>query len=294
MEEPGANIPAPPSRALASDAPLIVLDDGLHTPDIKRHSVEKIRHHNRYARIFAASMRQQWPQLAYIGLYAGAGRARVHGTGEIIETSALSVLRQTPGFTHHIFVDHDPRCIDALRVRAQALSGARSVQIIRGDVNECVEEVVRALPTYDRRSGLLSMCFVDPFDLQLKFSTIRSLAHLKMDFLILLMLGVDGRRNFARYLADPSSTRIGDLIDCPDWRNEYRMGGNVIHFVLRKFDQAMQGLGYLSAADDAHTVKIYGMGVVQYVLAFYSKHPLGQHFWKETRASLSPQLGFKL
>jgi hypothetical protein len=138
------------------------------------------------------------------------------------------------------------------------------------------------------------LCFVDPFDLQLRFATIRSLAHLRIDFLVLLMLGVDGRRNFARYLSDETSTRIGDLIDCPDWRSEYRAGGNVIHFILRKFDEAMQALGYLSATDQAHSIKIVGMGVLQYVLAFYSKNTLGKHFWRETRASLSPQLGFKL
>ena len=294
MDEFGANIPALGNRGSDTDAPLVVIDDRLYTPEIKRHSVEKIRHHNRYARIFATSMRHQWPQLAYVGLYAGAGRARVHGTGEIIETSALSVLRQDPGFTDFVYVDHDTNCVDALAQRAEVLRRSRDVHIINGDVNDSAAEVVRRLPTFSRDRGLLSLCFVDPFDLQLRFSTIRGLAHLRMDFLILLMLGVDGRRNFARYLADPASTRIADLIDCPDWRVQYRMGGNVIHFVLRKFDEAMQRLGYLSAADDAHTVKVFGMGVVQYVLAFYSKHSLGQHFWRETRSSLSSQLGLEL
>jgi hypothetical protein len=171
---------------------------------------------------------------------------------------------------------------------------AREVRIIQGDVNECIGDVRAALPPYSSSNGLLSFCFVDPFDLQLRFSTIRALAHLRMDFLVLLMLGVDGRRNFARYLADSTSTRIGDFIDCPDWRHEYTAGRSVIHFLLAKFDEAMQRLGYLSAADDTHCIRVFGMGVLQYVLAFYSKNPLGKHFWREARASLSPQLGFGL
>lgn len=277
-----------------SDAPRIVPTDGLFTPEIKRHSLEKIRLHNRYARIFASSMRRKWPQLAYVGLYSGAGHARVFGTEDIVETSALSVLRQPDPFTDYIYVDHDPVCVEALRRRLKLVQGNAKITVIQSDVNASVDAVRNALPSFSRDNGLLSFCFADPFDLQLRFDTIRGLSDLRMDFLVLLMLGVDGRRNFHRYLSDPTSTRIGDLIDCPTWREEYRANGNVIHFVLRKFDEAMQGLGYLSAANDAHPVKIAGMGVLQYVLAFYSKKSLGQHFWKETRSSLSPQFGLEI
>jgi hypothetical protein len=139
---------------------------------------------------------------------------------------------------------------------------------------------------------LLSFCFVDPFDLRLRFDTIRELGQLKMDFLVLLMLGVDGRRNFQQYLDDSTSTRIGDLIDCPGWRTEYQPHVRPIRFLLSKFDEAMQRIGYLSATDDLHPVRIAGMGVLQYVLAFYSKSELGQRFWRDTRSTLAPQLSF--
>jgi three-Cys-motif partner protein len=277
-----------------SDAPRRVSDDGLYTPEIKRHSLEKIRLHNRYARIFGSAMRNSWPQLAYVGLYAGAGRARITGTNEIVETSALAVLHQPDLFTDYVYVDRNPDCVEALASRIQSIGAPARFTIIPSDVNESVAAVRQALPRYTGSRGLLSFCFIDPFDLQLKFDTIRGLSHLKMDFLVLLMLGVDARRNFNLYLTDESSTRIADLIDCPDWRAEYRTGANVIHFLLRKFDEAMQRLGYLSAGDDAHVVRVAGMGVLQYVLAFYSKNELGRRFWRESRAGLSPQLGFQL
>ena len=278
----------------SSDAPRRVEDDGLYTPEIKLHSLEKIRLHNRYARIFATAMHNSWPQLAYVGLYAGAGRARITGTSEIVETSALAVLHQPTRFTDYVYVDRNPDCVEALTSRIRNIGAGTRFAVIPADVNESVGAVRRGLPPYSASRGLLSFCFIDPFDLQLKFNTIRSLSHLRMDFLVLLMLGVDARRNFNLYLTDESSTRIADLIDCPDWRGEYQTGANVIHFLLRQFDEAMQRLGYLSAADDAHVVRAAGMGVLQYVLAFYSKNELGRRFWRESRASLSPQLGFQL
>jgi three-Cys-motif partner protein len=272
-----------------ADEPLIVPPDGLYTPEIKPHSVEKIHLHNQYAHIFAAAMARSWPQLAYIGLYAGAGRGLLSDTHEHIETSALAVLRQQPRFTDYVYVDNKPACVAALTERVRPLRGTARITIIPGDVNESIPLVRDALPPFSRSRGLLSFCFVDPFDLQLRFSTIRALADLRVDFLILLMLGVDGRRNFRTYLEDSASTRIGDLIDDPNWRHEYKRGTKPIHFLLTKFDQAMQGLGYPSAASDVHPIKVTGKGVFLYVLAFYSKSAAGRKFWSETRRGTAGQ-----
>ena len=90
-------------------------DDGFYTPEIKQHSVEKIRLHNYYVDLFTTSMKSRWPQRAYLGLYSGSGRACIEATGEIIETTALSALRTRFPFTNYIFVDSDPRCIEAFR-----------------------------------------------------------------------------------------------------------------------------------------------------------------------------------
>ena len=91
--------------------------DDWYTPPIKKHTLEKISLHNEYAALFNRAMKNKWPQRAYIGLYSGGGRARIDPTGEIVETTAMSVFRLSDPFTHHIFVDSDPRWIEALRGR---------------------------------------------------------------------------------------------------------------------------------------------------------------------------------
>lgn len=272
-------------------------DDGLYLPNIKPHSLEKIRRHNYYARIFASGMKKKWPQLAYVGLYSGAGRARLETTGEVIETTAMAALRLPDQFTKYIFVDNDPRCTDALRQRVATLPRPADVSILPGNVHEVVPLVGDALPRFRPGHGLLSFCFVDPFAADLKFETLQALSTFRMDFLILLMLGWDARVNFRRYFDDPASTRIADLIDCPNWREEYGRDPDkhVIRFLLRKFDEAMVRIGYLPASEDHyHRVTALGKGVLQYILVLYSKHPLGQQFWKETLSGAEPQLRFEL
>lgn len=272
--------------------PPVVDGDQWYTPEIKPHSLEKIRLHNRYAGIFAAAMRKKWKQLAYIGLYSGAGHARVSDSGKIVETSALAVMRQSTAFTHYIFVDNNQRCIDALEQRSKPFADKFSVKIIKADVNKSAQLVRAALPSYSKERTLLSFCFIDPFDLQLHFDTIRALAALRMDFLVLLMLGVDARRNWKQYIDNKDSTRIADLLDDPDWRDSVTPRDEPVQFMLSRFDAAMQRLGYLSAAEDAHLVRLAGKNVLQYALAFYSQHELGRKFWKDTRSGVSEQLGF--
>lgn len=271
-------------------------DDRQFLPVIKRHSLEKIELHNRYAALFANAMRERWKHLVYLGLYAGAGRARVVPTGEIVETSALGALRQSPSFTKYIFVESDGPSAEALRVRSRAINPEADVSLVIKDVNASAPDVLRLIPRYSSSEGVLSFCFVDPFDLQLRFETIRALSHLRMDFLILLMVGVDARRNLLRYLDDESSTRIAEFFDAPDWRAEYHRSRDrsIVRFLAAKFDEAMARVGYLPLPAERHRVTAYGTGVLQYVLAFYSKNPLGLKFWHDVRSGASPQLGLSL
>lgn len=274
-------------------------DDGLHLPTIGRHSLEKIRRHNYYAALFTKAMRHKWPQRACIGLYSGAGLARLGDTGEIVETSALAVIGQEVPFTKYIFVDSDNKCLDALEARVRAVDRVVDATFIGKPVNEATDEVIAAMPQFGgAEGGLLSLCFVDPFRVDLDFRVIRELAQFKIDSLIMLPLGFDIRRNLRRYLDDPED-RLGAPIDSADWRTEWPERREperaFVRFVLKKFDQAMHRLGFRECDISATVpVKVTGMGVYLYSLALYSRSPLGEQFWKTTIAATSRQIELDL
>jgi len=260
-------------------------DDGLHTPDIAAHSLEKIRRHNYFAEEFANSMKGKWARLVYLGLYSGSGRARLEGTGEILETTALSALRLP--FTDYVFVDNDIRCVDALKVRSRLVAPEKSPIILLGDVDSRVADVKAAIGP---SQGVLCFCFVDPFSAKLKIETIRELSRYKMDFLILLALGHDVRRNFASYYRNPADTTIASLIGDPDWRSGFGQGGHKpVRFVLEKFDRAMTELGYRTPPAGQHFA-VKWRSVLLYYLAFYSRSELGERFWKQALKGAASQL----
>ena len=269
--------------------------DAWYTPSIKQHSLEKLSLHNRYAGLFNKAMKNAWPQRAYIGLYSGAGRAKVDPTGEIIETTAMSVFRLPEPFTHHIFVDKDPRCIEALRGRIGTLADPPLVTFTQKDVEKAVPDIKAALPSFSPEKGLLSLCFIDPFSAELDFNVIRELgAAFRVDFLILLMSALDIRQNFQRYLEEVSDTRIARLLDDPGWREDWAKKGvstkDLVHFILEKFDAAMTQLGYeASNPGESKPVRVHGEGVLLYHLLFYSKHPLAKKLFRAARAATDPQ-----
>jgi len=125
-------------------------DDGLYTLPIKEHSLRKIELHNAYVSLFSRAMKNTWPQRAYVGLYSGPGRGRLAGTGEIVTTTALAALQVSDPFTKYIFVDNDPRCIEALEARIQALNRGYDVSCIEENVSEAVPEIMKVMPSYSR------------------------------------------------------------------------------------------------------------------------------------------------
>ena len=271
-------------------------EDGLFRPEIKRHSLEKIRRHNFYAALFSKAMHRRWRHRVYIGLYAGAGRAIVQPEGELVETSALAVLRQEHPFTKYIFVDSDPRCVGALRTRIEALPSKHDVTLILKPVNDAVPDIVQALPRFDpaRGEGMIALCFVDPFRVDLDFDVIRRLSRYKVDFLVMLPLGYDVRRNLQRYLEGDGDDRLGAMIDAPDWREQWRASNQpdrqFVRFVMEKFDEAMERLGYRRRERrNTVSIKVTGKGVYLYSLAFYSRNELGEQFWETTVTSTEPQ-----
>ncbi|MGQ0562559.1 MAG: three-Cys-motif partner protein TcmP [Gemmatimonadota bacterium] len=285
---------------MPNEAPLV--PDGLYTPEIARHSLEKIRRHNYYATLFAQSMANKWRHRVYIGLYSGAGRAVLRDSGEIVETSALGVIRLDPGFTRYIFVDQSRDCISALHARIDALGLNRDVTYIREDVNRAVPQILAAIPRFTGKpgDGLLGLCFVDPFRVDLNFDVIRRLSRFRIDFLIMLPFGFDVRRNLQRYLDAREDDRLGALIDAPNWREEWRQrresDRHFVRFALGKFDQAMARLDFRRREmRETVSVRIKGMGVYLYSLALYTRHELGAQFWRTTIAGTSSgQLGLDI
>jgi three-Cys-motif partner protein len=269
-------------------------DDGLYMPEVGPWSDVKYRLISNYAEMFSTSMRKKWDKRVYIDLFAGAGRATIKDTKEIVLTSSLLAMGVTHPFDRYVLCDSDAQCVDALRTRVADHYPNHDVVYLAGDCNDTVDEVLERVPRFSKNCRVLSFCVVDPYNVSnLKFETIKKLSQIYADFLVLIPSHMDANREQTTYL-DPKSTSISDFVGRPHWRDDHRGYRRQFGtFVVDQFGQSMKDLGFIYEGPGAEVlVKLPKKNVKLYYLAFFSKSKLGMKFWNEAQKYSDDQMGF--
>lgn len=189
------------------------IDDGLKLPEIGTWGKRKYHFLERYLTIFTRAMKGKWKEIHFIDLFAGAGLARIRGTNLIVRTSTLIAAQLEVPFHGVHACDQSEENIHALRQRIDSLQ-LKNVTITCGDANKAVDSIVRRIPPTDT----LCVTFADPFGLHLDFDTVRKIAKLRSDLIILLADNMDALRNWAAYYFDNPDSNLDKFMGDSDWR----------------------------------------------------------------------------
>jgi three-Cys-motif partner protein len=271
---------------------LLGIEDGLvMNEDVGTWSAEKYGAVRIYAQIFTRTMASKWKSLAYLDLYAGAGQSQVKGTGEILLGSPLIALSLDVQFHSYVFCERDPSKLDALKIRVQRHFPEANVKFIRGDCNQAIPEIAAAVP-----AGSLTLCFVDPYRLDIRFDTVRALANGRsIDFLCLLASRMDAGRNPHNYTKE-ERTEIDHFLGSSTWRQNWDIATkdvakepNLGDFICKAFSRQMESIGYLpTELHEMKTIKT-DSGVLLYHLALFSKSEKAKKFWSQASTYSHPQ-----
>jgi three-Cys-motif partner protein len=264
--------------------------DEFFTPEVGEWGRQKYLRLWTYADIFTTSMRSKHPDLVYLDLFAGAGKAQIKGSNELVLGSPLLALSLKNRFSKYILCEQDPARAQALASRMERMAGGADWVIYDGNVNTRVDEILARIP-----SRALCLCFADPFSLDLRLTTLTRLsAGRKMDFLVLLAIGMDAARNEAPYTAEGSS-RLAFLLGRGDWRPEWlaakARGIKFGPWVRLAFGKAMKSIGYSEC--EPHIVRRELDNAPLYDLTLYSKHEsLACRFWAQACKYSTDQTSF--
>lgn len=265
------------------DPIITVKDDGLKMPDpVGSWSEKKYNLVGGYCEIFNAGIKNKFTNRVYIDLFAGAGYAPIKDKNKILKTSSLIALSIPTPFTKYIFCEMDGAKIRALEIRARREYPDKDMIFLHGDSNKLVFDVIKEIKKLG--PSTISFCFVDPFSLNLHFETIERLSEVgKIDFLILLALMMNAKRNLHNFIQEHSIT-IDLFIKRTDWRNKFKSGEmrkeEFIKFLAYTYDDNMLKLGYKVRSEGLKPkVDASEYRLALYYLAFYSKHPLGNEFF---------------
>ncbi|HXN51385.1 MAG TPA: three-Cys-motif partner protein TcmP [Candidatus Acidoferrum sp.] len=271
-------------------------DDGLHYEDDVGAWVEdKHRLVSLYETLFSTGMKRKWEKRVYIDLFSGPGLVRIRGTRRFLWGSPMLALQVKDPFDEYIFCESSAGALDALRQRVDKLFPDARVSYVHGDCNEKTEEICEKIPRPSKDSKVLSFCFVDPYDLSVKFSTIRKIADKFVDFLILLALGMDASRNLQHYL-DPANKKIDEFLGLSDWRERWveetsKNRSPLPKFLAETYAEQMETLRYLPVAfHKMKQVRSDLRNLPLYHLALFSRHSLAYEYWDDVLRYSTSQL----
>jgi three-Cys-motif partner protein len=169
---------------------------------------------------------------------------------------------------------------------------------VAGEADERVGEILEHIPSASPTHKVLTFIFVDPFSVEFRFETIRRLATRFADFLLVLALHMDAKRNLESYLK-PKNDRIANFLDDPGWRPKWRdaerQGRSLTLFLATEYAGAMERLGFRrTPIERMYHVRSDDRRLPLYYLAFFSRNELGYTFWDDVlRYTGDPEFDFR-
>ena len=270
------------------------MNDGLFVDRVGAWAERKHALVSHYAEVFASSMKNKWDCRVYIDLFCSSGLAQIKGSTKIVKTSPLLALDIKEKFDRYIFGDIEPHKVKALKHRVKNTHPDINPTYFIGDANCLIERVKASIPTPSKSFRVLTFCLFDPYKIDnLCFNTIQDLSSLYIDFLILIPSYMDANRNRSNYIESENSV-VDRFLGYEEWRSDWanaeQAGYKFGKFVVNKFNQRMQSLGFLSLEPNEFVlIRLPRKNLPLYHLAFYSRNKLGKKFWREARKYSNPQ-----
>jgi three-Cys-motif partner protein len=273
-----------------------VVDDDLFCPEVGEWAEEKHAVVSLYAKLFSTGMKDKWDERVYIELYAGSGFAKIRHSSRVIAGSPIRALTLEHPFDKYIFCEREPKELDALKKRVERIAPSRKVAYVPGDCNERVNDILDEIPAHSSNHRVLSLCFVDPFDIGIKFETLRKLSDRYVDFLVLLALYMDANRNIENYVRE-EAVKIDEFLGSRTWRDRWKsrqqQGMAFPQFLAEEFSSSMETLGYKPQPFyKMKPIKMPERNVRLYRLALFSRHPVAYSFWDQVLKYSTPQTEF--
>jgi three-Cys-motif partner protein len=255
----------------------ITASDGLPARATGPWVLDKKHYFERYLDIFSRGVRNKWARkLAYVDLFSGPGRSVIRDSQEEVSGSPLLSLKYE--FVRYIFVDV-PEVLASLEKRLSGHPKRSRGTLIPGDCNKVITEILGALP-----SDHLTLAFIDPTGLQIKFSTIQRLVqNRKVDMLMTIQLGMGIRLNLPQYILTEGKA-LTEFLGNSDWREDREAGGTssqISRRILSRYMTQIRHLDYLTIQDREVEIRTDEGNLLLYFMVLASRHPRGEDFWRK-------------
>jgi three-Cys-motif partner protein len=256
-------------------------DDGLPIYACGSWTIHKLFHLCQYLATTTTAMvgNNKFKSVNYIDLFSSSGVCQTQSDGSRHRRypgSALLAAGCTKPFDNLFLVEEEKGSLDALKSRIARLGSRSSIHTWNDDANKIVTKVAQSIPEQS-----LNVAFIDPYALDIHFSTIKTLALARpLDLLILFADAMDVVRNIDEYYLPGKSDKLDLFLGTREWRDGWKnlanqRGTECCRFFSDIYRDELRKIGYTHSA----TLPIRSDSGPLYRLVYASKHSLGLKFW---------------
>lgn len=203
-----------------------------------------------YLECYAKALTFAGMDIWYIDAFAGSGDREVtkeigglvdmtpiEFVTETLDGSARRAMQVQPPFKHFVFIENDAdRCAALQRLKD---AGHRDVQVIRGEANRTLLEMVAKAPWTSRdKSRSRGVVFLDPYAMDVDWATLRALADtMVLDVWYLFPLNAVVRQLARDFSGVGNKEGMLDRVLSPAWRELYKLPPPDLPQIVDMFDQ---------------------------------------------------------
>lgn len=247
-------------------------DDGLIKNEVKPHAQDKHHALKRYMHAFTTAMYRKW-YTYYVDLFCESGVDDMQDVG-LDWGSPLLAAQMPKRFSRLMLNDLNSDKINALKQRLPRYKQPQEPMILNEDANKAVDKIVDAIPAKS-----LTLAFIDPYGLDLAFSSIEKLSTRKTDLVIFFPDHVSMIRNWKAYFFGQEQSKLDAFLGTKEWRSRILESNTDSHIDIFRsiYENQLGKLGYEFTSP--HRIKSQSNRPI-YRLMFASREKLGREIWE--------------
>ena len=251
-------------------------DDGLYKEVVGSWSADKHHFLRRYIDAFTTAMKNKpWAGLHYVDLFCGPGIVEIKD-GPLDWGSPLIAAQSPNQFTRLHLCDKKTKNIDALNKRLELYSQPNRPQVVTGDSNILVGQIISEIPT-----DALTLAFLDPHGLHLEFDTVKTLSDRRADLIIFFPDHLDALRNWEYVYKETPDSNLTKVLGRDNWLEIMSEVSNDrwAEVLQNMYIEQIASLGYRFFEDERIAMP---NGRFLYKLIFCTRHELAAKLWRGT------------
>ncbi len=174
-------------------------DDGFVTTAAEPWFKVKIQLIQQYFHSFITNVSDKVDDIFFVDLFAGPGLYALGHRKELFMGSCLASLQNGLPVSKWIFCEHSSENASALKIRVNKYFRGKNVVIFDSKPDQLIDKFRSYLPQTKGSYKVAVFCVVDPFSIEIPFTTISQLNDLGFSFLIPYTFSLNSRLDYKYY-----------------------------------------------------------------------------------------------